>query len=215
MVMPNMNDKVALITGANSGIGRATAEAFAAKGAKVVVAARRVDELATLVADIESRGGEAIYVCTGVSVEDDVERLVLQTIRTFGRLDFAVNNAGFEGKVVPITKCSEEVWDRVLGINLKRTFLCMRHEAKAMLEAGDAGAIVNAGSINSFLGFPGFFAVRRLEAWHDRSDHERICRACPKGNQGEHCVSGNNRHADAPSRKGAVRRRGVRSGAAT
>lgn len=154
--MPNMNDKVALITGASSGIGRATAEAFAANGAKVVVAARREDELATLVTDIESRGGKAICVRTDVSIASEVERMVVQTIETFGRLDFAVNNAGFEGGVGPITDCTEEVWDRVIGINLKGAFLCMKYEARAMLDAGHGGAIVNVGSINSFLGFPGF-----------------------------------------------------------
>ena len=154
--MPNMNGKVALVTGASSGIGRATAEAFAARGAKVIAAARRADELATLVTEIEARGGKAISVPTDVSVAADVERLVVQTIETFGRLDFAVNNAGFEGTVEPITDCAEEVWDRVLGTNLKGTFLCMKYEARAMLEAGHGGAIVNVGSINSFLGFPGF-----------------------------------------------------------
>jgi len=154
--MPNMNGKVALVTGASSGIGRATAEAFAARGAKVIAAARRADELATLVTAIEARGGKAISVPTDVSVAADVERLVVQTIETFGRLDFAVNNAGFEGTVEPITDCAEELWDRVLGTNLKGTFLCMKYEARAMLEAGHGGAIVNVGSINSFLGFPGF-----------------------------------------------------------
>src|SRR5690242_13692229 len=134
--------------------GRATAEAFAARGAKVIAAARRADELATLVTEIEARGGKAISVPTEVTVAADVERLGVETIETFGRLDFAVNNAGFEGTVEPITDCAEEVWDRVLGTNLKGTFLCMKYEARAMLEAGHGGAIVNVGSINSFLGFP-------------------------------------------------------------
>jgi NAD(P)-dependent dehydrogenase (short-subunit alcohol dehydrogenase family) len=154
--MTNMNDKVAVITGASSGIGRSTAEAFAARGVRVALAARRENELATLVADIEARGGTATAMRTDVSIAVDVERLITYTIEKFGRLDFAVNNAGFEGTVATITDYPEEMWDRVLDINLKGTFLCMKYEARAMLEGGHGGAIVNVGSINSFLGGPGF-----------------------------------------------------------
>jgi NAD(P)-dependent dehydrogenase (short-subunit alcohol dehydrogenase family) len=149
-----MNGKVALVTGASSGIGRATAEAFAAKGARVVLAARREEELAGLVSAIESRGGAATFVRTDVSVAKDVERMVQHTIATFGRLDCAVNNAGIEGQFAGITNLPEEEWDRVLDINLKGTFLCMKYEAAAMLAGGHGGAIVNVGSVNSFLGFP-------------------------------------------------------------
>lgn len=149
-----MNDKVALITGASSGIGRATAEAFAAKGAKVVVAARRQDELASLVSEIESSGGQATAFTTDVSKADDVVRMVDHAIESFGRLDFAVNNAGIEGTLAGITDLTEDDWDRVLDINLKGIFLCMKYEATAMLDCGHGGAIVNVGSVNSFLGFP-------------------------------------------------------------
>lgn len=151
--MPDMHDKVALITGASSGIGRATAELFAARGAKVVAAARRQDELDSLVAEIEARGGTATAIQTDVAVAADVERMVDHAITTFGRLDYAVNNAGIEGKFAGITELPEDEWDRVLGINLKGTFLGMRHEARAMLAAGHGGSIVNVGSVNSFLGF--------------------------------------------------------------
>jgi NAD(P)-dependent dehydrogenase (short-subunit alcohol dehydrogenase family) len=153
-MMPSMSGKIALITGASSGIGRATAEAFAAKGAKVALAARREDELAGLVSEIETRGGAATFVKTDVSIAKDVERMVKHTIETFGRLDYAVNNAGIEGHLSGITDLPEEEWDRVLDINLKGTFLCMKYEASAMLAAGQGGAIVNVGSVNSFLGFP-------------------------------------------------------------
>jgi NAD(P)-dependent dehydrogenase (short-subunit alcohol dehydrogenase family) len=152
--MSGMSDHVALITGASSGIGWATAEAFAAQGARIVVAARRQDELDALVASIEARGGKASAIRTDVSVAADVERMVAHAITTFGRLDYAVNNAGIEGQFAPITDLAEEEWDRVLGINLKGTFLCMQHQARAMLAAGNGGAIVNVGSVNSFLGFP-------------------------------------------------------------
>jgi NAD(P)-dependent dehydrogenase (short-subunit alcohol dehydrogenase family) len=149
-----MNDKVALITGASSGIGRATGKAFAARGAKVVLAARREHELATLASEIESRGGRASFVATDVAIAKDVERMVAHAIETFGRLDYAVNNAGIEGRLSGITDLSEEEWDRVLDTNLKGTFLCLQYEARAMLECGHGGAIVNVGSVNSFLGFP-------------------------------------------------------------
>ena len=152
--MTSMSGKVALVTGASSGIGRATAEAFAAKGAKVALAARREDELAGLVGEIESRGGAATFVRTDVSIAKDVERMVQHTIETFGRLDYAVNNAGIEGQFSGVTDLAEEEWDRVLDINLKGTFLCMKYEARAMLAGGHGGAIVNVGSVNSFLGFP-------------------------------------------------------------
>lgn len=151
--MSDVNDRVALITGASSGIGRATAEAFAAKGARVVVAARRQDELASLVTEIEAQGGKATAIKADVSTAKDVERMVGHAIGAFGRLDYAVNNAGIEGQFAGITDLAEDDWDRVLDINLKGTFLCMKYEARAMLDRGRGGAIVNIGSVNSFLGF--------------------------------------------------------------
>jgi len=150
--MPDMNGKVAVITGASSGIGRATAELFAARGAKVVLAARREPELATLKNEIESHGGKASFVVTDVAIARDVKRMVAHAIETFGRLDYAVNNAGIEGKIAPITELPEQEWDRVLDTNLKGTFLCLQHEARAMLAGGHGGAIINVGSVNSFLG---------------------------------------------------------------
>ena len=161
--MSDMNDKVALITGASSGIGKATAEAFAARSAKVVLAARREDELAALAREIEARGGKASFVVTDVAVAKDAERMVAHTIDTFGRLDYAVNNAAYEGQVASIADLPEEAWDRVLDTNLKGVFLCMQHETRAMLAGGRAGAIVNVGSVNSFLGtayFPAYVASK-------------------------------------------------------
>ena len=152
--MSHMTGKVALVTGASSGIGKATAEAFAAKGANVVVAARRKEELDNLVASIEAKGGKASAVKTDVSDAKNVEQMVAHAIEVFGRLDYAINNAGIEGKFVGIMDLAEEDWDQVQNINLKGTFLCMKYEAKAMLNLGHGGAIVNIGSVNSFLGFP-------------------------------------------------------------
>lgn len=152
--MSDMNQKVALITGASTGIGRATAEAFAARGAAVVIAARRKTELEQLAGEIKSRGGKASVVVTDVAIAKDVERMVAQTIETFGRLDYAVNNAGIEGKFAAITELPEQEWDRVMDTNLKSVFLCLQQEGRAMLAGGRHGAIVNVGSVNSFLGFP-------------------------------------------------------------
>jgi NAD(P)-dependent dehydrogenase (short-subunit alcohol dehydrogenase family) len=151
--MSDMNNKVALITGASSGIGLATARAFAARGAKVVLAARRDDELAEAVDQITANGGKASFIRTDVSVSADAEQMVAHAVETFGRLDFAVNNAGTEGELAPIADLAEEVWDRVLDTNLKGNFLCLKYEARAMLAAGNGGSIVNIGSVNSFLGF--------------------------------------------------------------
>ncbi len=147
-----MTGKVALITGASSGIGRATALAFAVRGASVMVSARREEELAVLQREIEDSGARAEFVVADVSKASDVEHMVQATLAKFNRLDYAVNNAGIEGNLAPITDLSEEEWDRVLNTNLKGTFLCLRHQARAMLACGNGGAIVNVGSVNSFLG---------------------------------------------------------------
>jgi NAD(P)-dependent dehydrogenase (short-subunit alcohol dehydrogenase family) len=153
--MADMHGRVALVTGASSGIGKSTAEAFAAKGARVVVAARRQEELDALVSEIEARGGEASAVRADVSQSADVQRMVDHAVATYGRLDYAVNNAGIAGRLAPITDLTEEDWDASVGINLRGVFLCLRYEARAMLECGHGGAIVNVGSVNSFLGEAG------------------------------------------------------------
>src|SRR5260221_10380048 len=150
--MSDMKDKVALIVGASSGIGWATGKAFAARGAKVVLAARRENELAALASEIAASGGESSIVVADVSVAKDVERLVAHTIETFGRLDYAVNNAGIEGPLASILDLTEEDWDQVHDVNLKGAFLCLRAEARAMLAGKRRGAIVNVGSGNPFFG---------------------------------------------------------------
>ncbi len=150
-----MKDHVALITGASSGIGRSTAKIFSEKGVKVVLAARREEELASLADEIKNDGGAATFIQTDVSQAKDVQRVVEHALETYGRLDYGINNAGVEGAFLPITEMPDEEWDRVIAINLRGTFLCMKYQAKAMLSLGNGGAIVNVGSVNSFLGFGG------------------------------------------------------------
>jgi len=149
-----MQGKVAIVTGSSSGIGRETARLFAREGASVVVSARREREGNGTARMIADEGGRAFFVRADISRAEDVQRLVSATIETFGRLDYAVNNASVEGNFKPITELTEQEWDEVLGINLKGTFLCVKYEAMAMIEQGSGGAIVNVGSVNSFLGSP-------------------------------------------------------------
>ncbi len=139
--------KVALVTGASSGLGEATALKFAQEGAKVVIAARRVEQSTRVVQQILASGGDAHFVRADVSRAADVERMVTEAVERFGRLDCAVNNAGIVGpKFTPVADVTEAQWDEVIGVNLKGVWLCMKHEIHAML-ANKSGAIVNVASI--------------------------------------------------------------------
>jgi len=143
---------------------------------------------------IQERGGQASFVVADVAVAKDVERAVSHAIEAFGRLDYAVNNAGYEGPVGSITDFPEEQWDKVLDTNLKGPFLCMQFEARAMLAGGRGGAIVNVGSINSFLGFPG---VLRLEARVDWLDEQCLRRVGFQRHSRESSLSRDHRYAHA------------------
>jgi len=143
--------RAGLVTGAGSGIGRAAALKFASEGAKVVIADVDMDGSEATKAMIEQIGGEAICVRTDVSQAEEVAAMVEQTVAAYGRLDFAFNNAGIAGDIVPLIDYSEELWDRVIGINLKGVWLCMKYEIKQMLAQsqvhGGGGAIVNTASV--------------------------------------------------------------------
>jgi NAD(P)-dependent dehydrogenase (short-subunit alcohol dehydrogenase family) len=140
-----MTSQVVLITGALTGIGRATAVAFAKRGAKIVASGRQDDKGHALVAELKALGGEAMFVRADVRKEDDVRDLVDATVARFGRIDAAVNNAGFEGKLGPIQDASEENFRAVHDTNVVGMFLCMKHELRAM--AGQAsGSIINVAS---------------------------------------------------------------------
>ncbi|MBX3531944.1 MAG: SDR family oxidoreductase [Rhizobiaceae bacterium] len=149
-----VNDKVALVTGAGAGIGRATAIKFAAEGARVIVSdidSKGGEETADM---IGAAGGEAKFVKTDVSRAADVEALVAGIAATYGRLDCACNNAGIEGRVATLIEQNEADFDRVLGVNARGVFLCMKAEIPLMLKGG-GGAIVNLASVAGLIGFPG------------------------------------------------------------
>lgn len=143
-------DKVGIVTGGSFGIGRAAAIAFAKRGAKVVVA-DWIEDAETLNL-IRSMGGEAIFVKCDVSHEEDVKLMVEKTVSLYGRLDFAFNNAGIEGLSAPTHECTNDNWDRTIGINLKGVWLCMKYEIEQMLKQGK-GVIVNNASIAGLVGF--------------------------------------------------------------
>jgi NAD(P)-dependent dehydrogenase (short-subunit alcohol dehydrogenase family) len=146
--------KTALVTGGGSGIGRSTAIAFGAAGAKVVVA--DVDEAGgkETVAQIEAAQGTAMFVTADVSKASDVENMVNATLAAYGGLDCAFNNAGIQGALDQTADCTEENWDRITGINLKGVWLCMKYEIAHMLKSG-GGAIVNNSSNFGLVGSNG------------------------------------------------------------
>src|SRR5579863_816436 len=144
--------KVAVITGGSSGIGRATAIAFAAEGARVAIGSRRVAESEETIRLIHEKGGEAIFVQTDESQSAQLQRLIESAVNRWQRLDFAFNNAGVGGTAfVPIPDYSEEVWDQVVDVNLKGVFLAMKFELPAMVKTG-GGAIVNMSSVAGLIG---------------------------------------------------------------
>lgn len=151
--MGEFNDKVALVTGASSGIGKATALAFAQKGAKVAIGSRREAESLEVIDTIISNGGDTIFVPTDIKKATDVENLVNQTVKKFGRLDFAFNNAGVEGAIAPAIEISEADWDNVIDTNLKGVWLSMKYEVTHMLEQG-GGVIVNNSSVAGLITAP-------------------------------------------------------------
>lgn len=146
--------KVALVTGASSGIGRATALAFAQEGASIVLADSQSDGSSEIARLIEAKGGKVIFVKCDVSNETDIKNLLQQTINTFGRLDCAFNNAGIEGEQAFTADCTNENWEHVINVNLKGVWLCMKYEIPIMLNQ-DSGSIVNCSSIAGLIGFPG------------------------------------------------------------
>ena len=145
-------NKVIIVTGGSFGIGKATAIAFAKQGAKIVI----VDwaENPESIAFIKDLGNEVIFIKCDVSKSVEVKSMVEKTIATYGRLDYAFNNAGIEGNTAPTPDCTEENWDKTIAINLKGVWLCMKYEIPEMLKQGK-GVIINCSSVAGLVGFEG------------------------------------------------------------
>ncbi len=158
MITPRLDGKVALVTGGSSGIGQASAFAFAEAGAKVVVSDVAVEGGEKTVHQIHQMGGEALFIQTDVSQAAEVRAMVRKTVEVFGAVDCLFNNAGIEGDRASTSACTEENWDRVMGINLKGVWLCMKYAIPFMREQG-GGAIVNMSSVHGLSsGMKGYMA---------------------------------------------------------
>ena len=186
--MTGTDNDVALVSGAGSGIGRATAKRFAADGAQVVAVDIDVDGGQETVSDIEAAGGEATFVEADVTDEGDIEEMVSVAVDGYGGLDCAFNNAGIEGTEAPASEQPMSNWEQVIDTNLKGVFLSMREEIPVLMENG-GGAIVNTASIAGLRGFRnlspyvaskhGVVGLTRTAALEFGGDGVRVNAVCP------------------------------------
>ncbi|MET9958560.1 SDR family oxidoreductase [Streptomyces sp. NPDC006326] len=146
-----LQGKAVMITGASSGIGAAAARLFAAEGADVVLMARRKDQLAAVARDIAEAGGRATVLAGDVTDPGDVERVVAGAVEAYGRLDGAFNNAGWATAGTPLHETDDSVFERVIDVNLRGVWHCMKYQIRAMLAAGSGGSIVNTASVAAVL----------------------------------------------------------------
>jgi NAD(P)-dependent dehydrogenase (short-subunit alcohol dehydrogenase family) len=160
--MGSLNGKIALVTGGDSGIGRAVSLAYHREGAKVIVVDCHAAKKDGTVQEIEKMGGDAAFVQADVSVPGDCARMVAEAVKKFGRLDIACNNAGIGGEMAPTADYGVDAWGKVIGINLSGVFYCLKFEIPELLKA-KGGAIVNMASVLgqvSFAGSPAYVAAK-------------------------------------------------------
>lgn len=162
--MERLSNKVAIVTGASAGIGRATAKLFAAEGAKLVVGARRQSELDELVAEIKAKGGQAVALAGDVRSEDYAKALVALAVEKYGRLDVAFNNAGTLGEAGPSTGVSEQGWNDAIAINLTGSFLGAKHQIAEMVKHGAGSVIFTSTFVGYSFAFPGVAAYAASKA---------------------------------------------------
>jgi NAD(P)-dependent dehydrogenase (short-subunit alcohol dehydrogenase family) len=187
--MARFDGRVAVVTGGASGMGRASALALAAEGAAVVVADVAEEGGEQTARDITDKGGRAVFRRTDVSTSSEVRAMVATAVREFGGLDHGVNAAAIENETQPLADCDEETYDRMLAVNLRSVFLCMKYEIQAMRERGRGGTVVNIASTNSFRPQPhqaaytaskhGVLGLTRAGAVDHAADGVRVNAVCP------------------------------------
>ena len=204
-------DKVALVTGGSSGIGRATSLAFARQGARVAIADREPTGAAETARMIEDIGGSATVFEMDVTKANDVASVIDRIVQTYGRLDCAFNNAGIGGKVANTADYPEEEWDRIIDVNLKGVWLCMKYEIPVMEKQG-GGAIVNTASIYGLAGAGRLHRLQRRQARGCRDHQDRGIGVCNSRYTNQRRLSRLHPHTDDPARHRRQPRVGAKDG---